>query len=200
MRLDRPPSLNQLGPTTLLVEEQAGFCAPLGWSGYHLRHGRQYTLRVCPRQPDDGEERATTVTVLGGDLLPLAPPLKIASGGSAQIAYAFRPRLRWILPAQTQLTVTLASSGAVLLTLTLPVVVWPSFWRQCRWAVYLFFTVVSTRYLTLIREPDGAPLASLVRVATDLSFLFEASALAVVVLLCLKVATLWWLTCGAPTE
>jgi hypothetical protein len=200
LRLSRPPSLRRLGPATLRVEDQAGLSAPLGRTGYHLRQGRLYTLRVCPQSPDESDRAATTVTAEGGELLRLAPPLKTATGADAGHAYCFRPRLGWILPARTQLTVTLASAGSALLTLALPVVIWPSFWRQSVWAIGLFFTVASTRYLGLIQRSDGTPLACLARIATDAWYLFEAAAVAVGLLLCLRAVGLLWLAWGGPKE
>jgi hypothetical protein len=182
------------------VEETAGLSAPLGRCGYHLRQGRLYTLWVQPQPPDEIDGAATKVTVEGGELLPLALPLQIAAGADAGTVHCFRPRLGWILPARTQLTVILASTGAAVLNLTLPVLIWPSFWRQCAWAVGLFFTVVSTRYLALIQWREGTPLECLARVATDLSYLIEAAAVGVGLLLCLRAGGLLWLAWGELKE
>jgi hypothetical protein len=200
LRLDRPPSLRRFGPATLRVEEQTGLGAPIGASGYHLRQGCLYTLRVWQPLLDESDGEVATVTALGGELLSLAPPLKIASGADTGNAYSFRPRLGWILPARSQLTLTVASAGASLLTLSIPVVIWPSFQRQSFWAVGLFFTVASTRYLALIQGPEGAPLACLARVATDFWYLLEAAAVALGLLLCLRAAGLFWLAWGGPRE
>jgi hypothetical protein len=200
LRLVQPASLRRVGPARLLVEEQSGLGAPMGRSGYYLRHGRLYFLRVCPPRAVEGGQAVAEVTAEGGELLPISRPLKITSGPDAGIAYSFSPRLRRLLPARTQLMVTLAWPGADLFTLTLPVVILPSLRRQLIGAVSLFFTVASTRYLALIRDTEAAPVASLVRIATDFWFLFETTAVALGLLLGLRVASRLWLVWGGSDE
>jgi hypothetical protein len=106
--------------------------------------------------------------------------------------------LNWIFPDRSELTVTVSPTEGVPLILVLPVVVWPSLWRQCAWAVGLFLSIVSARYVALVQGPEGEPFSCLARVATDLVFLGGVVSVAALLLLALKAAGFIWLAWGGP--
>jgi hypothetical protein len=198
LQLGRPPSLRRMGPAELTIENASGLGQILGRHGYHLRHGRRYTLRVRPQPPDD-DGQTTNATSEGSEaVLPLtfvpAGPVGTLAGHTA----TFRPRLRWIFPARSELTVTLAMADVPPLSLVLPVIIWPSFWRQCVWAVGLIITIVSARYVALVQRPDGDPFSCLTQVATDLVFLGGVAGVAALLWLGLRAGALVWLLSGGP--
>src|SRR5262249_10094762 len=139
--LERPRCLRLQGPAAVVLHDEAGRVAALTVSGFHLRSGQQYTLRVRPPR-DDRPGLAPVVTVAAGESL-LSPGPVLAPGppgAAVEFVATFLARCvhglpipgldRIIWPAGERLLITLHRDGWEPFTLDVPVMVWPSLKQQ----------------------------------------------------------------------